>query len=115
MSFGAPDEVNYVLVKIETQDDLVGWGEAATFQGPTWSEESAETIKAIVDNYIAPRLIGRSLLPYDTVLSEIFSQIQANNFAKAAVEFAVLDIIGKFYDQPLYNLFGGRLDRKSVV
>jgi muconate/chloromuconate cycloisomerase len=107
MSFGAPDAVNFVMVKIETADGLVGWGEAATLGGPTWSEESSETIKVVIDRYIAPLLVGQNILEYQVTLQNIFSRLRGNRFAKAAVEFAVMDIVGKFYRQPVYNLLGG--------
>src|SRR4029453_15444397 len=44
MSFTTLTAVNFVFVRIETRDGLVGWGEAACLGGPTWSEESAESI-----------------------------------------------------------------------
>ena len=44
MSFTTLTTVNFVFVRIETRDGLVGWGEAACLGGPTWSEESAESI-----------------------------------------------------------------------
>ena len=107
MSFGSTSTVNYVLVRIETDEGIEGWGEAATFQGPTWSEESAESIKATIDNYIAPRLLGTSLLDYQVALNQAFAPYQGNNFAKAAVEFAVLDLVGRYYGQPVCVLLGG--------
>ena len=36
----------------------IGIGEAATLGGPRWSEESVESIKATIDTYLAPALIG---------------------------------------------------------
>lgn len=107
MSFGAPDRVNFVIVKLKTHNGIVGWGEAATLGGPTWSEESSETIKVIIDTYIAPQLMGQSLLKYQVTLQKVFSRLRGNRFAKAAVEFAVLDIVGKYYNQPVYTLLGG--------
>ncbi len=107
MSFGAPDAVNFVIVKLTTDDGLEGWGEAATLGGPGWSAESSETIQIIIDRYIAPLLVGKSLLNYRCVLTEAFTTIKGNDFAKAAVEFAVLDIVGKYYNAPVYQLLGG--------
>ncbi|MGB1258037.1 MAG: muconate/chloromuconate family cycloisomerase, partial [Thiolinea sp.] len=107
MSFGAPDAVNFVMVRLETVDGLVGWGEAATLGGPGWSAESSETIKVIIDRYIAPHLVGHSLLDYRCTLEQAFTAVRGNEFAKAAIEFAVMDIVGKFYQQPVYQLLGG--------
>src|SRR5204862_1458651 len=46
MSFTTLEAVNFVFVRLETRDGVVGWGEAACLGGPTWSEESAESIAA---------------------------------------------------------------------
>ena len=46
MSFTTLTAVNFVFVRIETHEGLVGWGEAACLGGSTWSEESAESIAA---------------------------------------------------------------------
>ncbi|HET9924435.1 MAG TPA: muconate cycloisomerase, partial [Methylomirabilota bacterium] len=51
MSFTTLETVNFVLVRLETSDGLTGWGEAACLGGPTWSEESAESVAATVERY----------------------------------------------------------------
>ena len=108
MSFGSPREVNAVLVKLITRNGTAGFGEAVTFQGPTWSEESSETIRAVIEKYIFPILEGKDLLQYNVLFNEIESRVKGNLFAKAAVECAILDIWGKYFGQPLYNLLGGK-------
>jgi muconate cycloisomerase len=107
MSFGAPTEVNFVLVRVGARGGLVGWGEAATFQGPTWSEESAETIQVVIDRYLAPLLIGRNALLYNPLMEKLESRFRGNPFAKAAVEMALLDLAGRSLGQPLHVLLGG--------
>ena len=113
MSFGSVKTVNYVIVRLETSEGLIGWGEAATFHGPTWSEESAESIKSTIDAYFIPRLLNSSLLEYRTLLNHVFEPYQGNNFARAAIEFAVLDVVGKYFDLPVCVMLGGRF-RQSV-
>lgn len=108
MSFGSIAEVNFVLVKLTSSSGLVGYGEAATLQGPTWGEESAESIKATIDHYIAPLIKDSNLLEYKLVMHRINSRIKGNSFAKAAVDFALLDLFGKYHQLPVYALLGGR-------
>jgi len=108
MSFGSPDSVSFNLVRIETQGGFIGWGEVSTFQGPTWSEETSETIKIIIDRYIAPDLIGHDALMYRPLLSKVSRRVQGNHFAKAAVEMALFDVVGRFLNQPVSTLLGGR-------
>ena len=59
MSFTTLETVNFAFVRLETADGLVGWGEAACLGGPTWSEESSESVAVDVERYIAPWLVGR--------------------------------------------------------
>ena len=35
------------------------------------------------------------------------SRVRGNHFAKAAVEFALFDLLGKSLGQPVYSLLGG--------
>src|SRR5262249_7845821 len=53
---------SYVIVELRLANGVIGIGEAATLGGPRWSEESVESIKANIDAYLAPALIG---LPAD--------------------------------------------------
>ncbi len=112
MSFGAPDEVNFVLVRVRARGGIVGWGEAATFQGPTWSEESAETIQVVIDRYLAPLLKGRNALLYNPLMEELEHRFRGNHFAKAAVEMALMDVAGRYLGQPLHVLLGGAFRMK---
>src|SRR5206468_5430766 len=59
MSFTTLHAMNFAFVRIETRGGLVGWGEAACLGGPTWSEESAEAVQAVLQRYVAPWLVGR--------------------------------------------------------
>src|SRR5260370_8555254 len=59
MSFTTLHAVNFTFVRVETANGLTGWGEAACLGGPTWSEESAESVAATIDRYVAPWLVGR--------------------------------------------------------
>jgi muconate cycloisomerase len=115
MSFATVEEVNFVMVRLTSRNGITGFGEAATLQGPTWSEESSETIKVVIDKYIFPLLQGKDLTQYNILLREIESRIKGNLFAKAAVEFAILDLWGKHLWEPIYNLLGGRFRDKVAL
>src|ERR1700739_5072141 len=49
---------SYVIVELRLANGVTGIGEAATLGGPRWSEESVESVKATLDTYLAPPLIG---------------------------------------------------------
>ena len=54
---------SYVIVELRLANGVTGIGEAATLGGPRWSEESVEAIKANIDAYLAPAVLG---LPADS-------------------------------------------------
>lgn len=104
---------SFVIVQIFTNNGIVGIGEATTPGGPWWAGEAVETIKVMIDSYLAPTLIGEDALQIDTLLQKMDAVAANNTFAKAAIEIALFDIKGQALDQPVYKLFGG-LARESM-
>jgi muconate/chloromuconate cycloisomerase len=109
MSFTTLRAVNFVFVRIESADGLVGWGEAACLGGPTWSEESAESVAATIERYLAPWLLGRDADSIETLRLEMARRVQGNPFARAAVEMALWDVNGRALGVPVHRLLGGRV------
>lgn len=109
MSFTTLEVVNFVFVRLETTDGLVGWGEAACLGGPTWSEESSESIAAVIERYIAPWLVGRDASGIESLRGEMARRIQGNPFGRAAVEMALWDLNGRALGVPVHRLLGGRV------
>ena len=109
MSFTTLEAVNFVFVRIETRDGHVGWGEAACLGGPTWSEESAESIAPTIGHYLAPALIGRDATRIEALRGEMARRVQGNPFARAAVEMALWDLNGRALGVPVDRLLGGRV------
>ena len=100
MSFTTLEAVNFVFVRLETRDGHVGWGEAACLGGPTWSEESAESIAATIERYLAPWLRGRDATRIEALRGEMARRVQGNPFARAAVEMALWDVNGRALGVP---------------
>jgi muconate cycloisomerase len=49
---------NYVIVRLQLANGVEGIGEAATLGGPRSSEESVEPMKANIDAYLIPAVLG---------------------------------------------------------
>jgi muconate/chloromuconate cycloisomerase len=109
MSFTTLEAVNFAFVRVETRGGIVGWGEAACLGGPTWSEESAESVAATVERYIAPWLVGRDAAEIERLRLEMARRVQGNPFARAAVEMALWDVNGRALGVPVHRLLGGRV------
>lgn len=93
-----------VLVLVHTDEGLVGLGEVNG--SPDWSGETYLGAKALIDLHLAPRLIGEDPRRIRHCLAQL-ERTFANPFAKAGLEMALFDILGKALDTPLYQLLGG--------
>ena len=100
MSFTTLETVNFAFVRVETSDGLMGWGEAACLGGPTWSEESSESVAVTIERYIAPWLVGRDATRIEALSREMARRVQGNPFARAAVEMALWDLNGRALGVP---------------
>ena len=106
---GAPSPRVFVRVRDAEGDE--GWGEATPC--PTWTYETAESIVSAVRGYLAPAVIGRSAWDLngihhamDRAISPGWSRGQP--LAKAAVDVAVHDLLGRRLGVPVHRLLGGR-------
>lgn len=93
-----------MIVKVETDAGITGWGEAF---GPAFVH------KSIIESVYAPMLIGMD--PFDnTVIWEmLYNRLQDHGQkgvtieAMSAIDIALWDIKGKALGLPCYQLFGG--------
>lgn len=107
---GAIPAKQFVLVRITTDDGLTGWGEAAPFL--FYAPETAQDVVSMVRDVMTGELVGRD--PRDIrAIMEHFSMLDGHEFAKAAVETALWDLLGKANGLPVFRLFGGAI-RESV-
>ncbi len=96
------------LVRVSTDNGLTGWGEAFT-QGL----EPPQIAAAAIEHAFKPMVIGRN--PLDTAvlwhsmysLSRDYGRKGSVVSAMSAIDIALWDIAGKFYDKPIYQLLGG--------
>src|SRR5690625_2405239 len=65
---------SFVLIKIELSNGLIGIGEGTT-PGIWWNGGSVETMKLVIDQYIAPLLIDKELTYLYYLLNNLITQI----------------------------------------
>ena len=105
-----------VLVRIEADNGLVGWGEAAS--APIMTGDTLESIVAGV-HYLAPVLRGREPADIAGALAAMDGRMYGNHGAKAAIEIALFDLAGRATAKPVHALLGekkrSRLPLLAVV
>jgi muconate cycloisomerase len=94
-----------VLVRIETDGGLVGWGEAAS--APVMTGDTLESLVAAV-HYLSAALRGRDARDIEGALTAMDGRMYGNHGAKAAIEIALHDLAGLAAGKPVHALLGER-------
>jgi L-alanine-DL-glutamate epimerase-like enolase superfamily enzyme len=100
---GSQDAAEHNLVRITTDEGITGIAEAPP--RPTIYGESLQSIKSAIDGWFGPMIRGMNPFEIEKVWDK-FNTIVWNPTAKAAIDMALYDIIGKAVNLPCYKLFG---------
>lgn len=102
-----PPRAQTCLVKITTEDGVVGWGEAHAPVG-------ARATKAAVEDVLAPLLVGQDPLAIEVHWERMYGSMRLRGHvagyhmeAISGVDIALWDLAGKLLGQPVYRLLGG--------
>src|SRR4051812_3265459 len=104
-SMVARDGVTDVLVRVTTDDGLVGWGEAC-------SGADVASIEATI-RAMTPFVVGRDPWSRDAMRADLYQhglwqfRPMTGNFAWAGIDMALWDICARAVGEPLYRLLGG--------
>jgi L-alanine-DL-glutamate epimerase-like enolase superfamily enzyme len=93
------------VVLIETDAGISGIGEAHPTAQITG--ESPASVRSAIHEFIFPRISNCNVCNLEETSNRIADAITGNPSAKAAVEMAVYDLFGKYYQIPVYRLLGG--------
>ena len=104
-----------LFVRITDTEGRVGVGEAIVPCGPWWSGDSVESMKATIDTYLAPAMAGQGVTDQDALFAELNLVARGNRFAKAALEIACMDLLGRQLGVPVHVLLGGRRCEACLV
>jgi len=98
------DRIENVCVRITTDTEHTGFGGAA----PT-AVISGETVPSILGalKHIHDSLSGMNIEDAEIIFQKLNACMIGNHSAKAAVDMAVHDLLGKQYGLPLFRLLGG--------
>ena len=95
-----------LIIKIYTDEGIYGLGEACTL-GPFYCGESQETVMGIIQHHLYPKVLeGADPFDVEMIHVKMDKFVYANTVAKAGVDYALHDIIGKKLGVPLYKLLG---------
>lgn len=102
---------SHVLVRVTTDDGIVGAADAPP--RPFTYGETQRGVVAVVEDLFAPQVIGRGLLEREAILEDLARTV-GNPTAKAAIDMAIWDALGRTLEMPVTGLLGGYTDRMRV-
>lgn len=101
-----------VVVKMHTDEGIVGiadtGGTSAWYRG-----ETQDSIMGMINNVFGPSiLLGEDPFNIEKIVARMDYAARDNNQAKAVVDYALHDIVGKALGVPVYKLLGGLTTEK---
>ncbi|MEM9277046.1 MAG: mandelate racemase/muconate lactonizing enzyme family protein [Pseudomonadota bacterium] len=99
------DVVESVIVCLETDTGLKGWGEVCTI--PHYLPAYANGVIPAIEE-MAPVLLGADPVGPEALMHRLDSWLQGHSYAKSAIDTALWDLTGKAAGLPLYILLGGK-------
>jgi|KBSSwiStaDraftv2_1062776.scaffolds.fasta_scaffold103719_3 L-alanine-DL-glutamate epimerase-like enolase superfamily enzyme len=95
-----------LLVKVTTDEGLIGWGEAFGYN-------AIPATRAAIENMLAPMCVGRDPLSIESLTLElqqklhIFGRGGPVTYGLSGIDIALWDIAGKAAGKPVHQLLGG--------
>lgn len=103
-SFGVEPNKVAVLVEVTTDKGVTGWGEASIEIWPGYGTETAETSYHMLDNFMAPAVIDKTI-ENPTDFPKLIRQYRGNHHTRAGIETAIWDAFAKTNDMRLTDCF----------
>ncbi|MFB1049678.1 o-succinylbenzoate synthase [Paraliobacillus sp. JSM ZJ581] len=105
-SHGKVEKKDFYIIELIDDQGNFGYGETEAFATPWYTEETTETNRTMLENYLIPFVL-ETQIKHPSELTKLFQSIRRNQMAKAAIEGAVWDLYAKRLGQPLYQVIGG--------
>lgn len=98
--------IEHILVRLIDTDGAEGWGEIATAIDPFYNAETTGTAWHIAHDFLAPMVLGKH---WESIAEfrNLYGKVKGNRFARAGVEMAAWDLLGRKTGQSLATLLGG--------
>ncbi|MEZ4666696.1 MAG: o-succinylbenzoate synthase [Anaerolineae bacterium] len=107
-SFGEEPFKTAVLVELQTDDGVVGWGEASPEIKPGYSYETVGTALHVLKEFLIPSVLGKTIQSA-TEVPALLSEVRGHPLAKHGLEAACWDVLAKTNNMSLAEAFAAHL------
>lgn len=101
-----------VFVRVEADNGVTGWGEAAS--APAMTGETVASMMAAIE-YLTPKLVGRAADDLSGASAAMDARMYGNSGAKAAIDTALHDLFGRASGRPVHALLGAKQRNRISV
>ncbi len=109
-AYGTLSQAHAVILELETDAGVTGWGEADPMH--PFTEETPATVMAAARDLMAPHLLGRDPRDLAEIEFALDQTVFGHLLARGAVNMALYDILGKIHRLPVHAFLGGILHRQ---
>ncbi|MBC8504684.1 MAG: hypothetical protein ISR58_00355 [Anaerolineales bacterium] len=102
-----------IILEIYTDEGLIGVGE--TDPALMFTGESQHTVMTMLRHHLGPAVLGMDPLAIEAIHKRMDAVCVGNPFAKAAVDLACHDLLGKALGVPVYQLLGGLVRERIPI
>jgi O-succinylbenzoate synthase len=114
ISSGTQSQRRILLVELESDDGVVGWGECTAGELPNYSPETIDTCWLAIRDWVAPRVLGQEFAGPEAIQPALEVNFRGHHMAKAAVEMGAWELAARAEGIPLAKKLGGTRDRIRV-
>lgn len=100
------DDLDGVVVKLHTDEGIVGWGEQTPF--PSYMAAHVEGAKAAL-GVLGEAVLGADPRDVKRVQALMKTALKGHHYARSAIDIACWDVLGKAAGMPSAHLLGGAL------
>jgi len=111
-SFGRETDRRCIIIELSAEG-LTGYGECVASREPGYNYETTGTAWHILKDFVAPLILEKDVKDALGFQKRV-EGIRGHHLAKAGVEMAIWDLLGKRDGKSLKEMFGGERDRVEV-
>ncbi len=107
ISSGIVEERRIMLLELHDAEGASEWAECVAGEWPNYSAETIDTAWFAIREWLAPRLLGKTIDKPEDIHAILEHNISGHNMAKAALEMGCYGLSARRRDRPLAVTIGG--------
>ena len=116
----SPIGQGYIVLRLNVEGGIHGVGEAQVLKDwggefGTKYGEAPKTTRVLIKEYLEPLLVGENVCETPAIHAKLDKYVKGYPYAKAAIDVAMHDAVGKIYGVPVYQLLGGLARRRVPI